>query len=88
MLCRNRVVDFARRRAVFSSHAAAHRDAGLRLPHIWRSADEPNNVLFRFEVAGMESARDFIGNPKAAKAAQSSGVIDGEYHCMEDAGGY
>jgi len=88
MLCRNRVADFPRWKAVFASHAAAHRDAGLRLLHIWRSVEDPNNVFFLFEVASIEKAKEFISNPEAAKAGQASGVLDGEYHFVEDAGGY
>jgi len=88
MLCRNRAADYSRWKAVFASHAAAHRDAGLHLVSIWRSVKEPNNVFFLFEVASMEKAQAFIGDPEAAKAAQSSGVLDGEYHFVEDAGGY
>jgi len=30
MLCRNRVTDFSKWKAVFDSHAQAHRAAGLR----------------------------------------------------------
>jgi len=88
LLCRNRVADFARWKAVFASHQAAHREAGLRLVAIRREVGEPNNVFFEFEVASMEKARKFIGDPEAAKAAAASGVIDGEYHFVEDAGGY
>jgi hypothetical protein len=88
MLCRNRVADFSRWNAVFASHEAAHQEAGLRLVHIWRSVEEPNNVFFLFEVASMEKAREFIGDPEAAKAGEASGVIDGEYHFLGDAGGY
>ena len=88
LLCRNRVSDFARWKAVFASHQAAHREAGLRLVHLWRSAAEPNHVFFLFEVASVKSAQEFIGNPEAAKAAEASGVIDGEYHFLDDAGGY
>ena len=88
MMCRNRVAEYSRWKAIFASHQAAHRDAGLQLVHIWRSIEEPNNVFFLFEVARMEAARAFIGNPKAAQAAEASGVIDGEYHFIEEAGGY
>jgi hypothetical protein len=88
MLCRNRVIDFPRWKAVFASHEAAHRDAGLRLVNLWRSIEQPNNIFFIFEVAGMDKARKFISNPEAAKAGKESGVIDGEYHFVEDAGGY
>lgn len=88
MLCRNRVADFSRWKAVFSSHEAAHQDAGLRLVNIWRSIEEPDNIFFMFEVASRDRAREFISNPEAAKAGQTSGVIDGEYHFIEDAGRY
>jgi len=87
MLCRNRVTDFARWRAVFASHEAAHRDAGLRLVTLWRGVEEPNHVFFLFEVANVDKAMKFISDPEAAKAAQASGVIDGEYHFLEDSGG-
>jgi hypothetical protein len=86
LLCRNRVADFAQWKAVFSSHAKAHQDAGLRLANVWRSIEEPNNVFFLFEVASVEMAREFIGNPAAAKAGEASGVVDGEFYFIEDAG--
>jgi hypothetical protein len=88
MLCRNRIADFARWKAIFASHQAAHQQAGLRLLHIWRPLDEPNNVFFLFEVASPNKAREFIADPDAANAAEASGVIDGEYHFVDDAGGY
>jgi len=88
MLCRNRVSDFLLWKSVFASHEAAHQEAGLRLLSIWRSVEEPNNVFFMFEVANLDKARKFISNPEAAKAGESSGVVDGEYHFVENAGGY
>ncbi len=72
LLCRNRRCDFPRWKAVFASHEAAHRSAGLRLLNIWREVEEPANIFFLFEVASMEKAREFIGNPEAAKAGEAS----------------
>ena len=88
MLCRNRVVDFERWKSAFNSHEELHQDAGLRLVKLWRSTDEPNNVFFIFEVANEEKARQFIDNPGAAEAGEASGVVDGDYFFVEDAGGY
>ena len=88
MLCRNRVADFSRWKAVFASHQAAHQEAGLRLVRLWCCVEEPNNVFFMFEVVSMDKAREFIANPESAKAGEASGVIDGEYHFVGDAGGY
>ncbi len=88
LLCRNRVTDFARWKAIFRSHQEAHRAAGLRLMDIYRSLEEPDNVFFLFEVGSVNKAREFIGNPDAASAAKAAGVIDGEYYFLGDAGGY
>jgi hypothetical protein len=88
MLCRNRVADFGKWKAIFASHAQAHRDAGLRLLHLWRGLDDPDNVFFVFEVTSMKKARAFIGNPAAADAAKTSGVVEGEYHFLETSSGY
>ena len=88
MLCRNRVADFVRWKSVFASHQPAHESAGLRLVHLWRGLEEPNNIFFVFEVASVDKAREFICDPEAAKAGQAAGVLDGEYHFASDAGGY
>jgi hypothetical protein len=88
MLCRNRVADFKQWKAVFSGQAKAHEEAGLRLVSLWRSIKEPDNVFFLFEVASVEQARAFVDDPEAAKAGEASGVLDGEYHFVEDHGGY
>jgi len=88
MLCRNRVADFVRWKAVFASHAKDHQEAGLRLAKIWRDAEDRHSVYFLFEVASLDKARTFIANPAAAKAGEASGVLDGSYHFLEDAGGY
>lgn len=85
MLCRNRVKDFARWEAVFSSHDDDQQNSGLKLSNMWRSVDEPNNVFMMFEVSDIDKARAFISDPKAAEAGEISGVIDGECHFIQPA---
>ena len=87
MLCRNRVADFSKWKAVFDSHAPAHRAAGLQLKDLWRETVEPNNVFFLFEVACLERAQAFIRDPAAAEAGKVSGVLDGEFHFLETSAG-
>jgi len=86
LLCRNRVAGFAEWRAIFASHQATHLNAGLRL--LWLAREGTDNAFFMFEVADMARARMFISDPDARKQAEIAGVIDGEYHFVEDAGGY
>jgi hypothetical protein len=88
MLCRNLVSDFAKWKKVFDSHAQAHREAGLKLKQVWRSIENPDNVFFLFEVTDRNKAATFIQAPEAEEAGRASGVMDGEYHFIEDSAGY
>lgn len=83
MLCRNRVSDYAKWKAVFDSHMAAQQDVGLELVKMWRQVDEPNNVFFLLDVADEVRAREFVSTPEAAEDGEVSGVIDGEIHFVE-----
>jgi len=69
MLCRNRVADFARCKAVFDSHRIAHAAAGLRLRHVWREAPDSQNVFFLFDVADLGRARRFVDAREGGKRA-------------------
>jgi hypothetical protein len=88
MLCRNQVVDYSKWKAVFDSHAQAHRTAGLHLKDLWRDMENPNTVFFVFEVDSLEKARAFIKAPGAAEAGKASGVLDGDYHFLESSTHY
>jgi len=88
IVCRTRVKDYTIWRAVFDSHKQAHRDAGLMLANVWRSIDEPNNVFFVFEVKDIGRANQFINSPDSVRAGAESGVIDGEYHFVENEPSY
>lgn len=84
MLCRNRVVDFAKWKKGFDSHAAAHDETGLKLERMWRDTSDKNNVFFAFEVLSLKKAKAFITAPEAAEAGKKFGVLDGEYHFVRE----
>jgi len=83
MLCRNRVRDFATWKREFDSQPDALKDAGLKLTHLWRDVEDPNNVFFLFEVADQQKAVAFISSPDSAEVGKRSGVLDGECHFLE-----
>lgn len=85
MLVRNRVADFDRWRAVFDAQLTRARSAGLRLVHLWQAIEDPNDVFFLLEVESREQAMAFLNAPASAKAGEASGVLDGEWHLVEDA---
>ena len=87
LLCRNRVADFAKWKAVFDANTPAARAAGLDLRNLWRKLEDPNNVFFLFEVASVERARAFLNDPASAEAGRTSGVEEGEYHFLENSPG-
>ena len=88
MLCRNRLADFPKWKAVFDSHAPSHRAAGLVLTNLWRDIEDPNNVFFVFEVSNLDRARAFINDPSSAEIGRTAGVLDGEYHFLKTSDGY
>lgn len=88
MLCRNKVRDYEVWKHIFDSHAEAHLEAGLKLVQFWRSLDDKNDIYFLFEIHNMETAKAFISQPDSEDTTQEAGVIEGEYHYVEDADGY
>jgi hypothetical protein len=82
MLCRNRVEDFEKWKAVFDSHLEAQDEAGLRFQTMWRDLDDPDNVFFLFEVLDIAKAKAFVESPESEEAGEVSGVIDGEIHFL------
>ena len=84
MLVRNRVHDFDRWKRVFDSQFGRAQAAGLTVVHLWTSIDDRNNVFFLLEVADIDRAKVFLNAPESAEAGKTSGVIDGEYHFLQD----
>jgi hypothetical protein len=84
MLCRNRVRDLSHWRAIFDSHRSAQERAGLHLRNMWTSATDSNDVFFLFEIDSLKKAKEFINDLESAKAGETSGVLDGEYHFIQD----
>jgi hypothetical protein len=83
MLCRNRVTDFIKWKAIFDSQLSSQEDSGLILKDLWTELDNVNNVFFIFEVTNMQKAKELINDPESAKVGERSGVIDGECHFIE-----
>jgi hypothetical protein len=84
MLCRNRVQDFSTWKRVFDSKTDTQVDAGLRLIHLWREVEDPDNVFFLFEVTDRQKAEALISSPDSAEIGRQSGVLDGECHFLEE----
>jgi len=53
-------VDFDEVRQTLEADADAHQEQGLVLEHLWRSVEEPREVLFLFRVDDLDQARVLI----------------------------
>jgi hypothetical protein len=88
MLCRNKVADFGKWKAIFETHKDAHQRAGLTLDGLWQVLEDPCDVFFVFRVDDLKRAKAFIAAPDAAQAGKDSGVLQGNYWFVEESGGY
>ena len=77
MICWNEVKDFEAWKAAFDADAQTHRAAGLTLEGLWRDIDDPDEVIFIFQVSDLEKARAFVTAPAVLEKAHRSGVTDG-----------
>ena len=84
LLSRNRVKDFYRWKEIFDAQEEAGRAVGLLLKEMWTETQDKNNVFFTFEVQDIEKARAFLNDPKSAEIGEEAGVIDGEYHFLNE----
>jgi hypothetical protein len=76
MIVRHKVKDFAAFKKVFDSHKGAQTAAGLSKPRIFRSADEPNEVVILFDAQDIAKAKAFGASPDLQSKMAAAGVID------------
>lgn len=84
MLVRNRVENYDHWRTFFDADEKAAAEHGLKVISLWRAIEDPNNVFFLLSVESVARAQAFLDRPESAEIGQASGVIDGEYHFVED----
>lgn len=56
------------------ANASKHAEQGLTLRHVWRNADDGNEILFIFTTTNLENARQFIEWEHARSRKESSDV--------------
>jgi hypothetical protein len=77
MVCWNEVKDFAAWKAAFDADTDTYRAAGLTLEALWRDIDDPDEIIYIFQVSDFEKARAFVSEPSVLEKAHLSGVTDG-----------
>jgi hypothetical protein len=62
VLIEHEISDFEMLKRVYMDDAERRRRLGCRRGHIWRAADDPNNVSVVLEWDTVENAREFAGS--------------------------
>ena len=76
MLVRHKVRDYATWRSGYDAHVPKRIEAGLQELHLFRSADDPNEIVILFEALDLGHARTFAESADLKATMQEVGVID------------
>lgn len=75
MLIKHHVHDYARWRAVFDDKANLRIENGETYAHVFRNADDPDNIVIMFRWDSLENARRYAQDPRLKAAMQEAGVV-------------
>jgi hypothetical protein len=76
MLVRHKVKDCASWKPFFDRDYAVLKSRGSTGGHLFRNADNPNEIIVLFDWEDLERARQFAQSEKSQKVMQQAGVID------------
>ena len=76
VLIRHEVADFAKWKPVYDAHLSARQKAGLKEEHLFRNAEDPNEVLLLFSMEDVDKAKAFASSDDLRGAMKKSGVTD------------
>ena len=70
----HRVHDYAAWREVYDGFAEVQRAGGVRAQAVYRSADDPNDVMVTHDFDDVETARAFFSSPELKDTMMRAGV--------------
>ena len=71
----HKVKDYAAWRTGYDAHEKSRLSAGITNGRVFRSAEDPNDVVVLQDVADLTKARTWIGSDDLKAAMQKSGVM-------------
>jgi hypothetical protein len=71
----HKVKDYAAWRAGYDGHEKSRLSAGITNGRVFRSAEDPNDLVVLQDVADVAKARTWLGSDDLKAAMQKSGVI-------------
>jgi heme-degrading monooxygenase HmoA len=76
MVVRHKVMDYAKWKPIYDQHAATRKASGSKKAHLFRNADNPNEIIILFEWDDLGKARSFARSDDLVKTMQKAGVSD------------
>jgi heme-degrading monooxygenase HmoA len=76
MLVRHKIEDYAKWKPHYDQHASTRKASGSKKAHLFRNADNPNELIILFEWDDLGKARNFARSEDLIKTMQKAGVID------------
>ena len=71
----HKVKDYATWRTGYNAHETSRTSAGISNGRVFRSAEDPNDVVVLLDVADVAKARTWLGSEDLKASMQKSGVI-------------
>ena len=75
-LVRHKIKDYAKWKPVFDEHGATRKKSGCKGGHLFRNADNPNELIVLFEWDDLKNARQLAQSEELKKAMERAGVSD------------
>ncbi len=76
VLVRHKVKDFTAWKQAYETHLPKRVEAGLTETYLFRSADNPNEVVILFEAKDLDRAKAFAESPDLRETMMKAGVVD------------
>ena len=76
MIVRHKVKDFRSWKKTFDGHASAQKAGGLTKPRVFRSADDPNELVILMDYKDLKTAKAFGASADLKKTMEAAGVVD------------
>ena len=76
ILVRHKVTDYAKWKSIFDGHGTTRKAGGSKGTHLFRNADDPNEVVILMEWDELGKARQFTGSDELRQAMEQAGVAD------------
>ncbi|HXY61449.1 MAG TPA: cyclase [Nitrospirota bacterium] len=76
ILVRHKVRDYSVWKRAYDAHLPKRIEAGLTEKHLFRGANETNEVIILFEAKDLGRAKAFAESPDLRETMEKAGVID------------